>query len=310
MKILVSGVGGDIGFGVGRILKNWGAVSKLVGADMHQNHPGNALFDQCVLAPPAHSADYLPWLEGCMLGNEIDLFIPTSEAEIKVASKLLDKGETTLPILVNSAAITTLCFDKYETMRLLDSRGIAVPQHGLVGKGAPTSFPVIVKPRWGSGSDGIMRVETEEYLQTHATDGHVWQEYLYPENMEFTCAVYADSEKAIRMLVMKRELRGGITYRAEIVHDQVIEDYVADICQSLSFSGCINIQLRKTEKGPRIFEINPRLSSTVVFRDLLGFQDLRWWIADFFSLQRDEYAAPKAGTRIFRGDKEYIAEPG
>jgi carbamoyl-phosphate synthase large subunit len=40
----------------------------------------------------------------------------------------------------------------------------------------------------------------------------------------------------------------------------------------------MNIQMRLTDKGPRVFEINPRFSSTVLMRHRLGFSDVLWAI--------------------------------
>jgi len=73
-----------------------------------------------------------------------------------------------------------------------------------------------------------------------------------------------------------------------------------------NFIGCINIQLRKTNKGPLLFEINPRISSTVVFRDKMGFTDLKWWIMDLLELQIPKYTKPRTGLKFYRGIKEYI----
>ncbi len=38
----------------------------------------------------------------------------------------------------------------------------------------------------------------------------------------------------------------------------------------------MNVQLRLTDKGPRVFEINPRFSSTVLMRHRLGYCDVLW----------------------------------
>ena len=42
----------------------------------------------------------------------------------------------------------------------------------------------------------------------------------------------------------------------------------------IDLNGCINIQLKILKGVPKIFEINPRLSSTVYMRHELGFNDL------------------------------------
>ena len=82
MKILVSGIGGDIGFGAGRILKKMPSVHHIFGIDIHGDHPGISLFDQCDIAPASNDASYLAWLHDYIDRNEIDIFVPTSEPEI------------------------------------------------------------------------------------------------------------------------------------------------------------------------------------------------------------------------------------
>ena len=39
MRVLVSGVAGDIGLGVGRVLKDWGIFNQLFGIDISNDHP-------------------------------------------------------------------------------------------------------------------------------------------------------------------------------------------------------------------------------------------------------------------------------
>ena len=48
------------------------------------------------------------------------------------------------------------------------------------------------------------------------------------------------------------------------------------IAEGLDLRGSMNIQLRLTDKGPRVFEINPRFSSTVLMRHRIGFSDVLW----------------------------------
>ena len=85
-------------------------------------------------------------------------------------------------------------------------------------------------------------------------------------------------------------------------------EYLSKISDVFNKPGLFNVQLRLTDDGPKLFEINPRISSTVVFRDKLGFHDLRWWISECLNLMLPEFVPPEAGTRIYRGDFEYIIE--
>ena len=48
------------------------------------------------------------------------------------------------------------------------------------------------------------------------------------------------------------------------------------IAKGLNLRGSMNIQMRLTTQGPRVFEINPRFSSTVLMRHRIGFSDVLW----------------------------------
>lgn len=313
MNILISGIASDIGFGAGRILRDWGWAGHLFGADVQAEHPGAFVFDQHTVAPRATDDNYLSWLCSYIEQHNIGLFIPTSEAEIKVLSELGTLKIKGASILIPSHSAVSRSLDKYACMSFLESRGVRVPENGIVGEIAPTKFPVIVKPRNGQGSKLIQRFDELNTFSERATLGHAWQEYLAPDDQEYTCPVYHSAARGTRLTVLRRKLYGGLTGRGEVVNEPEIENYVTKIAQSLELNGAINVQLRLTVEGPCLFEINPRLSSTLVFRDKMGFCDLRWWIQDTIGIEHTPhvppYKAPLPGTRFYRGAHEYITFP-
>ena len=74
----------------------------------------------------------------------------------------------------------------------------------------------------------------------------------------------------------------------------------------MNLKGSINIQLRIHKEVPMVFEINPRFSSTILFRHLLGFKDLEWSINELFDQDISNYSKPKRGQRFYKGYQEYI----
>ena len=48
----------------------------------------------------------------------------------------------------------------------------------------------------------------------------------------------------------------------------------------LDLRGRMNVQLRLTDNGLRVFEISPRFSSAVLMRHRLGYTDLLWAIEE------------------------------
>ena len=127
-----------------------------------------------------------------------------------------------------------------------------------------------------------------------------------PKNQEYTCPVYSNNTKNFISLIIKRKMKGGLTSSGVVVKNKDIESYVNKIAMAIKLKGSINIQLRMTSNGPILFEINPRLSGTLVFRDKMGFMDLRWWVSDLFGLKNMVYKPPKAGTKFYRSYSEYI----
>lgn len=305
MNILVSGIAGDIGFGIARLLKDWGIFSSLHGIDIHEDHPGRFVLDECAVAPRATENSYIAWVSDYIYKNQISIFIPSSEAEISVLTAAGLDELAGAKILRNMSFTIEKSLDKFECLSYLASSGIAVPNNGLIGSTTPLDYPVIVKPRSGQGSKGVTVVRSKSELAACQV-GWVWQDYLLPDDQEYTCAAYASPTAGMRVLVIKRKLVGGLTSSGVVVESPEIERYVRAIAEAMQLNGGINVQLRLTERGPLLFEINPRLSSTLVFRDKMGFTDLRWWLADRIGLNGSDYHAPAAGTRFYRGAKEYI----
>lgn len=306
MKVLVSGVAGDIGFGIGRILKEWNFFESLHGVDISADHPGSLIFDKVEIAPRANADNYLKWLTDYILANQIDLLVPTSEAEIFAISNNLSSIESLCKVLLNDVVLIKNSLDKHKTLKYLNANGIKVPTHGIVGvSDKPIQYPVIVKPRSGQGSKGLRKISTDlEFLEL--TEGYVWQEYLAPDDEEYTCAVYVSKALKSRILLLKRVLVGGYTDRAIVVNNIEIEEYVKEIIAAWNVTGLYNIQLRLTDDGPKLFEINPRVSSTVVFRNKLGFEDFKWWVLETLGMELPHYEKVRAGTKMYRGNTEYI----
>ena len=310
MRILVTGVAGDIGNGIGRILKRWGGADCLVGCDIHNEHPGKLVFDFCEVIERVDSEGYINSLITAAKLHDIDLIIPASEPELRffIREKLLDNIEGISLLMANEKALT-VGFDKLITARFLESAGLLYPWTKIVSEGPPDSIPCIIKSRGGAGGKDVALVQSELVeLYARTRPGDIWQEYLQPDDQEFTCGVYRSSNHDIRIIIFRRKLNAGITVYGEVVENFEIEKLLTAVAEKLNLEGSINVQLRLTERGPLIFEINPRFSSTVVFRHLIGFEDLIWSINDKLRQSLPNYVRPKVGKKFYRGTNEIIFE--
>ena len=306
-RILVTGASGDIGDAVGRILTEVAGI-EAHGADAGDPWPGLLSYRTVSRLPLAAAPDYLEALVELVQSIGADVVLPLTEPEMAVLAQARGGG---LPLLWLGPQIVSTFLDKLSTAAWLESNGLPAPKTLRLAQAAPSDLPLVVKPRVGSGGRGV-RVVTQawelEGLQgsTAATD-LIAQELLLPDDGEITCAVVRVGE-AVRSLQLLRTLSGGLTSKATVVAYAEVDRILTRIAEVLDIEGCLNVQLRMTSDGPRIFEINPRLSSTVRMRDRMGFHDLRWWLtADAVGMMAC-FAAP-VGTRLFRRADEAVVWP-
>ncbi len=308
-NVLVTGCGGDIGQGIGKILMGTRYFESVVGCDLHDDHPGAHIFSSCELLPRAIDPDYFEYLRRLIRTHHIDMVIPTSEAEIEALHRHgCHESFEGIPLVVADRASIKVGLDKLLTNEFLTLHGLAAPWTRVVSQGPPLELPCIVKMRRGQGSKNFAIVRDQATV-THCRETRpddIWQELLLPEDQEYTCGVFRARSGELRTLTLRRKLVGGLTGSGVVVDNPAITTYLERIAQGLSLRGSINVQLRLTSAGPIAFEINPRFSSTVVFRHLLGFQDLMWSIMDLMELPLEPYQNAAVGAKIYRGSHEYI----
>jgi len=307
-NILISGGGGDIGIAICRILKEEKVIG-IFGCDIIKDHVGECLFDLFFYVSRASDASYFIELEQIFIDKKVELFIPSSEAEIEA---ILDYGLDDcclfgVPVLIADESTVRIALDKYSTASFLARNGIKSPWTLPTENIMPKELPCIFKPRSGQGSKGLEIVSSESRAkELVGTLDYIWQELLLPDEQEYTCGIYRSKGGECRSILMRRTLSGGFTEKGEVVEDAVISTYVNNIATVLGVEGAVNFQLRLTDKGPVLFEINPRFSSSVMFRHKLGFRDLVWALEEKFGLELSSFILPKAGTKFYRGNMEYL----
>jgi carbamoyl-phosphate synthase large subunit len=278
-RILITGIGGDIAQGVATILRENRPEIQLFGVDVHAQHGGHLFVDHISLIPSASASDYLDMLKKMVIEHNIDAVILMSEPELNVSFPFLELASG-VKWITAGAKVVDAGLDKFKTIEALIDIRVPVPWTTLVGSGYPIAYPCILKNRTGSGSRAVFVVKNSvdaDYLVKRYPDA-IFQELLEPDNREVTCAVYRRKDGEVSTLLMLRRLTGGFTGWAKVIKHDAATEMCEKIAKGLDLQGSMNIQMRLTEKGPRVFEINPRFSSTVLMRHRLGFSDVLWAI--------------------------------
>jgi len=307
MRILVTGANGDIADAAGRILVATYPDAVVHGADAGGKWPGALYFSKVHRVPFAADPAYSTAL--VRLASEYDLIIPTSDAEL--ARLAVDPGPAIdLPLLMIRRDLAAIFTDKLETAHWLAQIGLDPPATRMLRDASAGDLPLLIKPRRGAGAKGHEIVRTAARLavaKTEHPDDTVAQELIEVPDQEYTCALFAHAGE-VRALALRRWLVDGRTDRAEVADVPAITRLLGVIAAAARLEGCINVQLRLAEQGPRVFEINPRISSTVMMRHLLGFSDLVWWV-EARSGGLPPFVAPKSGSMVFRLSREMVVHP-
>lgn len=304
--LFITGCGGDIALSIARFVREDGLARRIIGADVRDDHPGFAFYDEVLRLPRADAPDYLDALEQITVEHGADIVVPMSEAEL---ARLLAEGwveNGPLRMLTANRRAIEVGLDKMATFQCLDEAGIAVPRTGILGETEP-QLPAIVKMRRGQGSKGLALAESWNLAQlTETRAGDLWQEFLPDADAEYTCGLFRLPEAGVRSLVLRRKLVGGLTGSAVVVHDPAITATLARVAEALDLRGAVNVQLRMHRGKPHIFEINPRFSSTVGFRHRIGFRDFVWSLEDAVGRKVSAQETVAEGTALYRVGTEIV----
>ncbi len=296
--ILITGIGGDIAQSVATLVRGARPSARLVGSDMHEQHAGRLFVDECLILPPAHDPAYGTALREALVRHQVDLIMPMTEAEIGVMDRSVIGSPQMPPWVGPGARVVAAGLDKLATARSLAGIGLPVPWTVAAGVERPPEYPCVLKPRFGSGSRAVFMINNDEEALCLAKKypESVFQELLQPAEAEVTCAVYRTRDGRISTLQLLRRLVGGLTGWARVIRDEAVEHMCKAIAEGLRLGGSMNVQLRITTAGPRVFEINPRFSSTAVMRHLMGFTDVVWTLDELDG--REVSPAPVALGRV------------
>ena len=85
-------------------------------------------------------------------------------------------------------------------------------------------------------------------------DKFIVQEYI--EGDEYTCGSITLNDNLSGIIIMRRILRDGDTYKCFVEKNEVIEETIRTLLKSIKPYGACNIQLRMKNKIPYIFVVS------------------------------------------------------
>lgn len=282
-RVLVTGVGSNVGQGIIAGVKANDPKNWILGVDISDVCAGYFMCNKGAKVPYSVDPIYIPKITQLIKSNHIDIVLLGVDAELQVYANNKDaiESETGCKIIISDPELVKKCTDKYLTSVMLKELELNYPltiiDEDIDAMAGKLGFPLVAKPRRGNGSKGIFiihsRAELLALINKIPLVDYCFQEFLNGD--EYTCGLLYDKNNRFSdCIVMKRELYNGTTVKASVMDVPEIQKLIDNFGSSVKAFGSINLQLKLTPSGPKIFEINPRFSGTTAFRLKAGYNDV------------------------------------
>jgi carbamoyl-phosphate synthase large subunit len=269
VRVLVTGAGGPAAIAAMKSLRADESV-ELIAADMDPWASGLYLVPAGArtLIPPGAAPDFTEVLLTRCLTLGVHVVVPTVDSELRPLARerdaftavgigLLLAPVAALDVILDKLALVERCVGVVRTPRT-EPFGPAVDP-------ASWSYPVVVKPRTGSGSRGVIIVDSAAQLAAlDRSPALIVQDFLPGE--EYSVDVLADASGHVIASVPRLRARvdSGVSVGGLTVQDPEVEWFGRAVARATGITYVANVQCRRDGEGrPALLEVNPRMPGTL-----------------------------------------------
>jgi carbamoyl-phosphate synthase large subunit len=268
-RVLITGAGGPAAIAVMRSLRADPSV-RLIAADMDSWAAGLYLVppeDRTLIQAGTDPCFAESLLARCLeLG--VSVLIPTVDAELRPLSAIrADFASAGIRLMLAPDQALNLTLDKLALARRCAGT-VRVPRTERFDDAFDPvgwDFPLVVKPRSGSGSRDISVAGSGSALaELPRSADFLVQEFLPGE--EYSIDVFADRVGHVVAAVprLRAKVDSGVSVGGRTVHDPELECFGAAVAKVAGLKFTANVQARRDRAGrPALLEVNPRVPGSL-----------------------------------------------
>jgi carbamoyl-phosphate synthase large subunit len=248
--------------GVGKrydIVSAFAQHATVVAADPNPLAPAQYAAHHRSAVPAITDPSYVPALQELCERYGIRAVIPLTDLDLEVLGHARVAGE--LPALVPAPEIARATFDKYEAHLLLQRLGLPTPPTVLPGEPVE-HYPVMVKPRQGSGARSIHRADdarAAEFFVAYVHEPTMIQQLMDGPEFSIDCLSDLDGRCLNAIPRTMIESRGGESIKGTVIADPDLVDLGRRVVEALDVRGPCTVQaFRDDEIGLGITDVNTR----------------------------------------------------
>ncbi len=250
--------------GVGKrydIVSCFSALTTVVAVDPNPLAPAQYAARIQASAPPIEDPAYVPHLARLCQLHGVGLVLPLTDLDIETLAQAREDG--LLPALVPSSEVARATYDKYETHLLLESLGLPSPPTVLPDTDLDAlDYPVMVKPRQGSGARSIHLAHDRaqaRFFVDYVPEPTMVQRAMGGPELSIDCLgdLHGNCLNAIPRSML--ESRGGESIKGTVIEAPDLVELGSRVMQALRVRGPATIQVfRDPDLGVRITDVNTR----------------------------------------------------
>jgi carbamoyl-phosphate synthase large subunit len=274
--------------------------------------------DEGFLVPGCDQPGFLPHVLEVCEKHAVDLVVPTIDPELRVYAEAREQlaalGTT---VAVSTPEVVDIAGDKRRTHEWLTAHDLPTVRQGTLAEvradPAAWPFPLVVKPRHGSGAHGLAVVHDPLALDVAARVGDVVVQTV-AGGQEHTVDVLVDRSGRCVCAVPRRrlEVRAGEVSKAVTVRSPEIEGLAVRACAALPGAyGALTLQIFQGDQPDRlaIIELNARFGGGYPLSREAGADFPRWLLEERCGLPSTATAtAWRAGLVMLRYDAALFVE--
>src|SRR5205085_4858260 len=189
--------------------------------------------------PPFDSDEYVPFLQELVREHNVRAVLPLTDLDIEILAR------ADLPAFVPPPEVARATFDKWAAHELLLAHGLPSPPTVLPGE-EPESYPVVVKPRRGSGARSIHVAadrEQAEFFVRYVNEETMVQKLL--AGPHFSIDLICDLEGRCLNAVPRSmiESRGGESIKGTVTRDDELIELGRRVGEALPVRGPCTVQV-------------------------------------------------------------------
>lgn len=306
----------------------------IVATDMQSSAPALQVADVKIQVPAVYDPQYINITLNICKEQKIDALFSLNDLELPILAENKSLFEAVgVKVIVSDPQVIDICFDKYKTAQWVESIGLIAPKTFITLMdtkkaldSGEISFPLFMKPRWGSGSIGLETIEDMEELDSYyhllmkkikktiLATASVGDDYIMIQEKltgkEYGLDVMNDLQGNNVGVSVKQKLamRAGETDKAITVDIPEVNEMGRTIGEKLKHIGNLDVDIMQRSNGDYcVLELNPRFGGGFPFSYEAGVNFpkaiIKWLRGEKFS---SNLIQPEYGRMFAKND--YLVE--